>query len=83
MQPLGRHGGRQLLRPLSIESDSGRHPGGRPSTGGLQVSGPFVHRPVMLGECVEILSAAPAGRYVDATIGAAGHAARTSSLSTS
>ncbi len=74
MQPLGRHGGRQLLRPLPIESEPGRHPGGRPSTGGLQVSGPFVHRPVMLAECVEILAAAPAGRYVDATIGGAGHA---------
>lgn len=74
MQPLGRHGGRPLLRPLPIESDPGRHPGGRWSTGGLQVSGPFAHRPVMLDECVEVLAAAPAGRYVDATIGGAGHA---------
>jgi 16S rRNA (cytosine1402-N4)-methyltransferase len=38
------------------------------------VSGPFVHEPVLLAECVEVLSAAPAGRFVDATVGGAGHA---------
>lgn len=35
----------------------------------------FGHRPVMLDEIVELLAAVPAGLYVDATLGGAGHAA--------
>ena len=35
----------------------------------------FEHRPVMLDEIVELLSATPSGVYLDATLGGAGHAA--------
>ena len=35
---------------------------------------PFEHRPVMLDEVVELLSVAPPGVYLDATLGGAGHA---------
>lgn len=35
----------------------------------------FSHRPVMLDEIVELLAPVPAGLYVDATLGGAGHAA--------
>jgi 16S rRNA (cytosine1402-N4)-methyltransferase len=34
----------------------------------------FEHQPVMLREIVELLAAVPAGVYVDATVGGAGHA---------
>jgi 16S rRNA (cytosine1402-N4)-methyltransferase len=34
----------------------------------------FTHLPVMLDEIVELLAAAPAGVYLDATLGGAGHA---------
>lgn len=42
--------------------------------GGVPVT-PFEHRPVMLAEIVELLATTPAGVYVDATLGGAGHAA--------
>lgn len=35
----------------------------------------FAHEPVMLDECSGLLAAAPAGRFIDATLGGAGHAA--------
>lgn len=38
-------------------------------------SAPFAHRPVMLDEIVALLAPVPAGLYVDATLGGAGHAA--------
>ena len=41
LQPLGRRGCLPLLRPLSAVADSGRHPGRRLSTGGLE-PGPAV-----------------------------------------
>lgn len=69
-------------------AEPGRHPGGTPveglrmvrdvavpTGGGASLSSPgFAHRPVMLDEVVEILAAAPAGTYLDATLGGAGHA---------
>lgn len=42
--------------------------------GGGRVSD-FAHRPVMLEEIVDLLSGTPAGVYLDATLGGAGHAA--------
>lgn len=35
----------------------------------------FVHKPVMLAEVLSALQPKPGGRYVDATVGGAGHAA--------
>jgi 16S rRNA (cytosine1402-N4)-methyltransferase len=35
----------------------------------------FAHKPVMLTEVVEALQPKPHGRYVDGTVGGAGHAA--------
>ena len=68
-------------------AESGRHPDGMPVEGlrmvrhGLLPSGPgsmsgprFEHRPVMLDEVVELLAGVPAGTYLDATLGGAGHA---------
>lgn len=54
-------------------ASSGRNPDGMP-VGGLRMSR-FEHRPVMLGEVVELLRLAPEGVYLDATLGGAGHAA--------
>ena len=34
----------------------------------------FNHTPVLLSEVIERLSPVPAGRYVDGTVGGAGHA---------
>ena len=46
-----------------------------PDTGPVRVSPPrFEHRPVMLDEVVELLAGVPAGIYLDATLGGAGHA---------
>ncbi|MHB1534693.1 MAG: 16S rRNA (cytosine(1402)-N(4))-methyltransferase RsmH [Acidimicrobiales bacterium] len=67
---------------------SGRHPDGA-LVGGLRMSredalqdsdisddaaAPFVHRPVMVGEIVELFGTVPAGVVLDATLGAGGHA---------
>ena len=52
---------------------SGRNPDGTPVEG-LRMNR-FEHRPVMLDEIVELLAGTPAGLYVDATLGGAGHAA--------
>jgi 16S rRNA (cytosine1402-N4)-methyltransferase len=38
------------------------------------MSGPFLHRPVMLDEVVELMRTVPPGVVVDATVGAGGHA---------
>jgi 16S rRNA (cytosine1402-N4)-methyltransferase len=45
--------------------------------GGLPMSEPatFSHRPVMVDRVVDVLAAAPAGTFVDATVGGGGHAA--------
>lgn len=51
---------------------SGRNPDGTPVEG-LRMNR-FEHRPVMLDEIVELLAGTPAGVYVDATLGGAGHA---------
>lgn len=70
-------------------AESGRHPDGMPVEGLRMVRDPrvpaagpapvspsrFEHRPVMLDEVVGILSGVPAGTYLDATLGGAGHAA--------
>ena len=56
---------------------SGRNPDGVLSVGGLlmsQATPAFRHQPVMLDEVVELFSAVPAGRVLDATLGGAGHA---------
>lgn len=61
---------------------SGRHPDGVP-VGGLRMSQDhnqpedtaFVHRPVMVAEVVALLAEVPAGVFLDATVGAGGHAA--------
>lgn len=37
-------------------------------------SSPFEHRPVMMAEIVDVFRAVPAGRVLDATVGAGGHA---------
>lgn len=34
----------------------------------------YTHRPVLLDECIEALAVRPDGRYVDGTLGRAGHA---------
>jgi 16S rRNA (cytosine1402-N4)-methyltransferase len=62
---------------------SGRNPDGTPVEGlrmgwcreGVVPVTAFDHRPVMLEEIVELLSPAPEGVYLDATLGGAGHAA--------
>ena len=54
-------------------ASSGRNPDGTPVEG-LRMNR-FEHRPVMLDEIVELLAVAPAGVYIDATLGGAGHAA--------
>jgi 16S rRNA (cytosine1402-N4)-methyltransferase len=58
----------------------GRNPGGTPverlrmvRSAGVGMKA-FDHRPVMLGEILEILVAAPPGVVLDATVGGAGHA---------
>lgn len=72
-------------------ADPGRHPGGMPVEGLRMVrdhrdqsfrsarvamtSPDFAHRPVLLDEVVDILRDVPAGTYLDATLGGAGHAA--------
>ena len=53
-------------------ASSGRNPDGTPVEG-LRMNR-FEHRPVMLDEIVELLSGVPAGVYLDATLGGAGHA---------
>lgn len=61
---------------------SGRNPDGTPVEGlrmgwcdGAPGMTEFEHRPVMVGEIVELLSGVPEGVYLDATLGGAGHAA--------
>jgi 16S rRNA (cytosine1402-N4)-methyltransferase len=80
LQPPGPRDGRPLLRLLPIEPVPGRHPGGRPPTGGLEVSDTdaqegFRHRPVLLERVVALFAPVPPGWVVDATVGGAGHAA--------
>ncbi|MSV84238.1 MAG: 16S rRNA (cytosine(1402)-N(4))-methyltransferase, partial [Actinobacteria bacterium] len=38
------------------------------------MSDDFVHKPVLLDRIVDLFSEVPAGLYVDATLGGAGHA---------
>ena len=33
----------------------------------------FLHKPVMLNECIDMLNIVPSGIYVDGTLGGAGH----------
>ena len=73
-QPLDRHGGRLLLRPLPRRS-----PGKLPRQhlarrGAADGPGP-THEPVMAAEVVELFAAVPPGVVLDATVGAGGHAA--------
>ena len=35
--------------------------------------GEFIHRPVLLDECVQALNIRPEGNYLDGTLGRAGH----------
>ncbi len=59
-----------LAPPARGEGCPQRH---RPSAGAA--SGPIVlHEPVMAAEVVRLLAPRPGGRYVDATLGSAGHA---------
>ena len=44
------------------------------SKAGAVVSDDFVHKPVLLDRIVDLFSEVPAGLYVDATLGGAGHA---------
>ncbi|HEX2849186.1 MAG TPA: 16S rRNA (cytosine(1402)-N(4))-methyltransferase RsmH [Acidimicrobiales bacterium] len=54
---------------------SGRNPDGNRSAGGQRMSqAPFLHRPVMVDEVVDLLGPVPAGVVVDATVGGGGHA---------
>src|SRR5215207_3984545 len=61
--------------PLPRSRGLGRscRPEGQARKGSCVVPG-FIHQPVMMGEVLEGLAPQPAGRYVDATIGGAGHA---------
>ena len=36
----------------------------------------FLHKPVLLNECIEGLNIKPNGVYVDATLGGAGHSSK-------
>lgn len=45
------------------------------SVGGLRMSQPFSHEPVMAAEVVELFRPVPPGLLVDATVGGGGHAA--------
>ncbi len=52
----------------------GNSPGGTGRVEGLQMTQAFTHRPVMVDEVVDLLADVPAGLFVDATLGGAGHA---------
>jgi 16S rRNA (cytosine1402-N4)-methyltransferase len=54
---------------------SGRKPIGAPPVGGLRMSRPFDHEPVMAAEIVELFRPVPPGVIADATVGGGGHAA--------
>ena len=53
---------------------SGNSPGGTGQVEGLRMTQAFAHRPVMVDEVVALLADVPAGVFVDATLGAGGHA---------
>ncbi len=53
----------------------GTPPAGIEPIGGLRMSQAFAHEPVMVAEVTELLRPVPAGLVLDATVGAAGHAA--------
>lgn len=75
----GRHPGGTRVEGLRMVRCRPGGPGERVGRGtqGRPVSEaePFAHRPVMLDEIVGLLSGCPAGVYLDATLGGAGHAA--------
>ena len=74
-QPLDRHGGRLLLRPLPRRS-LGKLPRRSPRpSGGCGWTGNHEHEPVMVDEVVALLAAVPPGVILDATVGTGGHAA--------